>query len=166
VAVSLEHRGQLRPARHKPQDRGFTREIAIGPRAQAVLGEWLKDDPGAYLFSPAEAVARRNAERRRNRRSPMTPSRARRTPKPHPRRAPRDHYDKRTYNTAIERACARAGVPRWHANQLRHTAATRVRRMFSLEAAQVVLGHARADVTQIYAERDIAKSHAIMAEIG
>jgi integrase len=96
----------------------------------------------------------------------MTPSQARRRPKRHAKRAPRDHYDKRTYNTAIERACARAGVPRFHPNQLRHTAATRIRRMYSLDAAQVVLGHARADVTQIYAERDIARVHVIMAEIG
>jgi integrase len=155
-----------RPAHHKTQDRGFERLIALGPRAQAVLQAWLMDDPSAYLFSPAVAVAHRNAERRRGRRSPMTPSQARRKPKPDPKRAPRDRYDKRTYNTAIERACAKAGVPRWHPNQLRHTAATRIRRMFSLEAAQVVLGHARADVTQVYAERDSAKAQAIMAEIG
>ncbi len=155
-----------RPARHKTRDRGFERVIALGPRAQAILSDWLKDDSTAFLFSPADAVAHRNAERRRSRRSPMTPSQARRKPKPDPKRAPRDRYDKRTYNTAIERACAKAGVPRWHPNQLRHAAATRIRRLFSLEAAQVVLGHARADVTQVYAERDITKAHAIMAEIG
>jgi integrase len=155
-----------RPARHKTSDRGFDRVIALGPRAQAIVSVWLKDDPAAYLFSPADAVAGRNLDRRRRRRSPMTPSQARRRPKPDPKRAPRDHYDKRTYNTAIERACAKAGVPRWHPNQLRHTAATRIRRLFSLEAAQVVLGHSRADVTQVYAERDAGKAFTIMAEIG
>ena len=155
-----------RPAHHKTRDRGFDRSIALGPRAQEVLKDWLKDDPNAYLFSPAAAVAHRNAERRRNRRSSMTPSQARRQPKPNPKRAPRDRYDKRTYHTAIERACAKAGVPRWHPNQLRHTAATRISRMFSLEAAQVVLGHAKADVTQVYAERDLTKAHEIMAKIG
>jgi hypothetical protein len=35
-----------------------------------------------------------------------------------------------------------------------------------VEAAQVILGHARADVTQVYAERDLARAAAIMAEIG
>jgi hypothetical protein len=30
----------------------------------------------------------------------------------------------------------------------------------------VVLGHARADVAQVYAERDLARAHAVMAEIG
>ena len=50
--------------------------------------------------------------------------------------------------------------------QLRHTAATMIRSQFGLEASQVVLGHARADVTQLYAERDLSRAHAIMIEIG
>jgi len=49
---------------------------------------------------------------------------------------------------------------------LRHYAATNIRARFGVEGAQVVLGHAKADVTQLYAERDMAKAHAIMAEIG
>ena len=155
-----------RPARHKTQDRGFERLIALGPRAQQVLSRRLKPDADAYLFSPADAVAHRNAERREARRSPMTPSQRRRVPRQDPGRAPRDRYDKRTYNTAIERACAKAGVPRWHPNQLRHAAVTRIRRLHSLEAAQFVLGHAKADVTQVYAERDLTRASAVMAEIG
>ena len=55
---------------------------------------------------------------------------------------------------------------RWSPLQLRHTAATMIRSRFGLEASQVVLGHARADVTQLYAERDLAKAHAVIAEIG
>jgi integrase len=53
---------------------------------------------------------------------------------------------------------------RWHPNQLRHTFATRVRKQHGLEAAQVLLGHARADVTQVYAERNeqLAASVAVM----
>lgn len=34
------------------------------------------------------------------------------------------------------------------------------------EASQAVLGHSSADVTQIYAERDIEKAAMIMAEVG
>ena len=37
---------------------------------------------------------------------------------------------------------------------------------FGLEAAQVTLGHAKADVTQIYAERDLNKAASVMREIG
>ena len=55
---------------------------------------------------------------------------------------------------------------RWHPNQLRHTFATKVRKEHGLEAAQVLLGHARADVTQVYAERDTATAVGIVAKIG
>lgn len=50
----------------------------------------------------------------------------------------------------------RLGLPRWHANQIRHSFATRVRAALGLEAAQHALGHAKADTTEIYAERDQA----------
>jgi site-specific recombinase XerD len=55
---------------------------------------------------------------------------------------------------------------RWQPNQLRHTFATKVRKAHGLEAAQVLLGHARADVTQIYAEKNTALAVAIAGEIG
>ena len=34
------------------------------------------------------------------------------------------------------------------------------------QAAQVVLGHSMADVTQIYAERDLSQAERIMKEVG
>jgi integrase len=54
----------------------------------------------------------------------------------------------------------------WHPNQLRHTLATGIRRRYGLEAAQVILGHAKADVTQVYAERNLTLAERIAAEIG
>ncbi len=55
---------------------------------------------------------------------------------------------------------------RWHPNQLRHSLATEVRKRYGLEAAQVVLGHAKADVTQVYAERDLTLALRVAAEMG
>jgi len=55
---------------------------------------------------------------------------------------------------------------RWHPNQLRHTFATRVRKQHGLEAAQVLLGHSRADVTQIYAERNEELAATVAAKVG
>lgn len=55
---------------------------------------------------------------------------------------------------------------RWHPNQLRHSYATMVRREHGLEAAQVLLGHIKADVTQIYAERNEALAVGVAAKIG
>lgn len=55
---------------------------------------------------------------------------------------------------------------RWSPNRLRHSAGTEIRKRYGLEAAQVVLGHASADVTQVYAERDLQKAVEIMREVG
>jgi integrase len=54
----------------------------------------------------------------------------------------------------------------WHPNQLRHAFATAVRKRHGLEAAQVLLGHERADVTQVYAERNEALAARVAAKIG
>jgi integrase len=55
---------------------------------------------------------------------------------------------------------------RWSPNRLRHSAATEIRKRFGLEGAQVILGHASANVTQVYAERDLQKAVEIMREVG
>ena len=53
-----------------------------------------------------------------------------------------------------------------HPNQLRHLFATEVRKAHGLEAAQVLLGHSRADVTQVYAERNLTLAARVANEIG
>lgn len=55
---------------------------------------------------------------------------------------------------------------RWHPHQLRHTAATELRKEFGLEAARVVLGHRSAAVTELYAEIDHAKAVEAMLKVG
>jgi integrase len=55
---------------------------------------------------------------------------------------------------------------RWHPNQLRHTAATSIRRRFGLEAAQACLGHSEVGTTQIYAEKNLETARAVMRQIG
>ena len=55
---------------------------------------------------------------------------------------------------------------RWHPHRLRHTKATEIRRLFDVEAAQVILGHSKPDTTIIYAERDVARARQVMGEIG
>jgi integrase len=117
------------------------------------------------LFSPAEAVAEWQAAKREARVSKVPPSQRARG-KRRPRRTPGDHYTVETYRHAIAYGIKRAKVDHWHANQLRHSAATRIRAKFGLEASQTVLGHASADVTQVYAERDQAKAREIMAKVG
>jgi len=57
-------------------------------------------------------------------------------------------------------------VPRWNTHQLRHSAATRVRREFGIEAARIVLGHRHIGVTEVYAERDATVAATVAAKIG
>ena len=83
-----------------------------------------------------------------------------------PKRTPGEQYTIGSYRRAIHRACGKAGIDRWSPNRLRHSAGTEIRKRYGLEAAQVILGHASADVTQIYAERDLAKAVEIMREVG
>ena len=72
----------------------------------------------------------------------------------------REKYDTSSYHGAVQYAIERArkagvDVQHWHPNQLRHSKATELRKKHGLEAAQVILGHARADVTQVYAEKNL-----------
>jgi hypothetical protein len=56
--------------------------------------------------------------------------------------------------------------PVFRPNQIRHTVATRVRQEFILEHAQVILGHSKADMTQQYAERNLALASDVASKIG
>jgi integrase len=56
---------------------------------------------------------------------------------------------------------------RFSPNQLRHTAATSIRKAFGLEAAAIMLGHASAQLTDsTYAERDAGKAMEVARKIG
>ena len=181
-----------RPRQHKTEHHGHHREIMLGPKAQAILTPWLQADPDAFLFRPRDAMDEFRADRRSKRLSPMTPSQQARAKRSRPGRAPGERYDTRAFGHAIARACDRAFVHptlskvsakeltpeqvaelktwrkshRWHPHQLRHAAATTIRAQYGLEAAQVILGHSKADVTQLYAERDMAKAVDVMRRIG
>lgn len=54
----------------------------------------------------------------------------------------------------------------WHPNQLRHTHATKVRKLFGLEHAGAALGHSRMSATEIYAERDVGLAIEVAAKLG
>lgn len=54
----------------------------------------------------------------------------------------------------------------WHPHQLRHSAATFLRKKFGLDAAKVILGHQSVGTTEVYAEQDREKARQIMATVG
>jgi integrase len=96
---------------HKGAWRGHDRVILIGPKGQEVLRPWLRQDAGEYLFQPKEARAAFDAERKANRKSPMTPSQGKRRPKKQPKKKPGERYSVSSYDGAIYRACRLAFPP-------------------------------------------------------
>jgi integrase len=157
------------PSWHKLAYRNKPRTIAIGPQAQTVLAEFPTFDPTAYVFNPSQAVAEFHAGRSDARITPLYPSHAMRNETKRVRvgkRPPGSRYTTASYGAAIRKAALKAGVEPWHPNQLRHAFATRVRQEHGLEAAQVALGHARADVTQIYAEKNQTLAAEVAALVG
>jgi len=173
---------EYRPRSHKTEHHGRQRTVYIGPQAQDVLRPYLLREAEAHCFSPAESERKRHVEQRAGRKTRVQPSQRNRR-KAGPKRKPRTAYDRNSYTRAIKRAVEKANaerrkeadqagedcpalLPHWHPNQLRHSAATRIRREYGLEAAQVLLGHARADVTEIYAERDSKLAVEVAKRIG
>jgi integrase len=175
-----------RPQSHKTQHHGRERRIFIGPQAQDVLRPYLLREKTALCFTPAESEQKRRALVHEARRTPLHygnrpgTNRSRK-----PKRPAGDSDMKDSYNRALRRAVDKANdarrkaareagadsgaiplVPRWHANQLRHTAATKLRSRFGLEAARTVLGHAVPKITLTYAEADFAKAAEAMKLVG
>jgi integrase len=163
------------PESHKTEHHGRDRKIYLGPVAQGILRPWLRPELAAYLFQPREAEAGRRAEQRASRKTPVQPSQQYRR-KRRPRKTPGLKYTTGTYRQAIgygidkaNRAIREAGgdgIPTWHPNQLRHNAATRLRREFGLDVARAVLGHSSPVVTEVYAELDGAKAAEAMERVG
>ena len=157
------------PSQHKNRWRGHRRIIPLGPKAQALIKPFAELQTIGFLFSPSAAEERRNSLRRKARVTSMTPSQAKRKPKAHPKRPKRDHYDVDSFRRAITYGIKKAGkagvkIPHWFPYQLRHSRATEVRRLHGIEGAQVSLGHARVDVTEIYAEKNLELALAIARE--
>src|SRR5262249_55675180 len=168
-AIDLAMSGPVwsyRPASHKNTHRGLERVIFLGPQAQQIVKPFLTTNLEAYVFSPRAYVEMMRAKRAAARVTKRTPSERKRRRKVKPNRQPGERYTRRSYRLAIVRACKKAGVPAWSPLQLRHTAATRIRAKYGLEAAKAILGHTRVETSRIYAERDMGRAQEIMQEIG
>jgi integrase len=158
---------EYRPRSHKTEHHGHSRVIFVGPQAQAVLLRYLARDPETNCFRPCDSESKRRAVVNAERKTPLScGNRPGSNRKRQPLRVAGDAYSTGSYGRAVSRACVKAfPVPaeltdpadvqkwirshHWSPNQLRHTAATQIRRRFGLEAAQVVLGHATANVTEV-----------------
>lgn len=152
---------------HKNAWRGRERILYFGKKAQAILKAFfILRKPGEYLFQPMDCYRERTAAGITHRRPNQTDN---------PRKSERtisDHYDVRAYARAILNACAEhplkkwKKVPAWSPNQLRHNAASELRRQYGIEVTRAVLGHSCLSTSEIYAEADQSVVIKIMREIG
>jgi integrase len=146
-----------RPPKHKNRSKGKSRAIPIVGEAREAIIDYLNRPADAYCFSAIESVAWQNAQKRSKRKSKVQPSQVDRS-KANPRKTAGDHYDAASYRRAISAAAKRAGVPHWFPYQLRHLAGTMIRDVLGVEAAQAMLGHSRASMTEHYAKLDERKA--------
>lgn len=136
-----------RPGSHKTEHHGKGRLVLCGPKAQAVILKHAKStDPDAYVFavpgSDGKKAYRRDnyglAIRRACERTHNMPKELR--------------YLKRDADAELKaKAAAWRREHVWTPNQLRHTAATEIRKIAGVETSQTVLGHADLRTTEIYA---------------
>ena len=187
--IDIDRAGDVwsfRPESHKTEHHGRERVICIGPKAQEVLTPYLLRAADTYCFCPVESERKRRAEQHAARKTPLQyGNRPGKNRKRNPKRTAGERYDTGAYRRAITRGVAAvnaarvqaartAGInerevellPDWSPNQLRHSAATLIRKVFGLEAAQVALGHASADITQIYAEKNLTLAAEVARKIG
>ena len=178
---------------HKTAWHGHSRKIWIGPRGQKVLAPFLLRDADSYCFCPAEAEGERRKRRSEQRVTPLQwGNRPGSNVKDDPQWSASERYTTCAYRRAIARACDQAfplpesvtklenetnaqlrtrltkkrKAHRWHPHQLRHNAATNLRKEFGLEAARIILGHRSAAITEVYAELDQQKAVEAMLKIG
>ncbi len=157
----------FRPHHHKLAHKNIDRAVYLGPQAQALLAEFPTASPDEHVFSPRRERDERNAKRAAGRKTKYYASRQGwQQRKAEPQRAPGERYTVASYGYAVRRACAKHKIESWAPNQLRHSFATRVRKEHGLEAAQVLLGHSKADVTQVYAERNEDLARRVAERVG
>ncbi|MBL9079197.1 MAG: tyrosine-type recombinase/integrase [Planctomycetes bacterium] len=155
-----------RPTRHKGGWRGKERVVVLGPSALEIVRPRLKADPEAALFAPQDAWAEFAAAKRAGRKTSKTKQMSRRDARA-TEVARRPFMDVDAYRRHIERACDKAGVPRWSPHRLRHACATRLVLESGIEGARAVLGHTDERVTRRYSiGADTALAAAVMRKYG
>lgn len=152
-------------ASHKTEYLGHDKFVPIGPKAQSVLARYLFRSPIDYCFKPADSDAQARQRRHENRKTPLSCGNKPGTNRKGTQKF-NECFDTHSYHQAITRACKKASVERWYPHQLRHTAATEIRREFGLDAARAVLGHKSVVITDEYAQLDLDKAVNVAKAMG
>lgn len=170
------------PASHKTEHHDIDLEVYLGPKAQKIIEPYITNRaPHEYMFSPAEAMAWRHAQRAKQpskRKTPLYPSEKKRVERAKRerghstgKRSVGERYTTVTYYRAVQYGITKgnkAGVEidHWHPSQLRHTHGTDIRKRYGIEEASVLLGHRNIRTTEIYAERDRTRGIKVARQTG
>ncbi|MCO8124348.1 site-specific integrase [Stieleria sp. TO1_6] len=148
-----------RPEKHKTAKRGKKKAVPIVGDAREALTDYMNRPADAYCFSPRESVQWFRAKQAASRTTPKNQgNRPGTNRKANPKKQPGEQYTPTSYRQSIQRAAKRANVEHWTPYQLRHTAGTLIREALGVEAAQALLGHSRASMTEHYAKQTEAKA--------
>jgi len=137
----------------------------MGKPEQKLIAPYLAGKkPEQVIFSPRTAMAERNAERRANRKTKITPSQEARDKE----RAAKpsyysEFYNRDSYRQAIEHAITKGNkvlpedqkIPHWYPYLLRNSAATDIESEIGLDEAQAQLGHKTANMTRRYSKAQL-----------
>ncbi len=186
----IDRKGKVwtyQPVDHKTAHHEHDRTIYIGPEAQQTLSPLLTSrPPDAFVFSPLDADGKPALVARRTRYTPTTyhkavvrgcddayppPKRLRRkrvqsTGRKNTRWETPAEHRKRIGESGWTELAQWRRDHRWHPHQLRHNAATKLRKEYGIELARIILGHRHADITQVYAEADQAAAIKAMLKMG
>lgn len=122
------------PASHKTAHRGKSRTIVIGPRAITIIRPLLIGKAPDALVMPLPKVPQKCG------------------------RPNKLGWTATNLAYHLDGGCKQAGIDPFTPHQIRKVAATHIRKTYGLEAAQIMLGHSSAAVTDaVYAQRDIGK---------
>ena len=150
------------PKSHKTKKFIGKKEIPLGKPEQELIAPYLEGKkPESAVFSPRTAQAERNAEKRANRKTKISPSQAARD-KIRATKPTRysEFYTRHSYHQAIEHAITKgnkvlpddAKIPHWFPYQLRHAAATVTELEHGDTDAQALLGHRTVNMTKRYSK--------------
>jgi len=174
VTVGDARRGQdpnlwyYTPAHHKTlKITGKKTVFALAKYEQDLIAPYLiGKNPDNAVFSPAQAMRERNAERRANRKSKQTPSQKERDKAraKKPRRY-NEFYTPNSYRKAVKYAIAKVNKrlpenmrsPHWYPYKLRHAAITVTSLEHGKDAAQALAGHTSSRMTDNYDHSQLRK---------
>jgi len=136
------------PYKHKTDYLGHKRAILIGGQGQEVLKPFM--DRIDYCFKPIDSIRQLGLK---------------------PRGGLSPHYSTSTYHNAVKDAVKKAKEDKqeiqvFSPHQIRHTAATEIRKRFGLDAVRAVLGHKSLKMADEYAEIDKKLAENTAKQIG